>query len=128
MALGDLFEGFRRPSFLVESCEIAIEIPFEFVVENHARDDLRSIRSVRFRLIQAVEVRIVFCFAWLGKSVIDGLFVWHAPRFSDQPRTPFGQGEQTGWFVPVTGSGFSDRKDCCLRRRISRSMRAVSPP
>jgi hypothetical protein len=104
MPLGNLLQGLRGPAFLVESCEIAIEIPFEFVIKNNAlRTTARRFDPFDFRLIQAVEVRIVFGFARLGKSVIDGVLVWHAPRFPDNPCTPFGKGEQTSRVVRPKG-------------------------
>src|ERR1700722_4765975 len=104
MPLGNLLEGLRGPAFVFESCEIAIEIPFELVIKNNARRTTsRRFDPFDFRLIQAVEVCIVFRFARLGKSVIDGLLVWHAPRFPDKPRTPFGKGEKTSRVVLPKG-------------------------
>ena len=98
MPLGNLLEGLRGPAFSVfESCEVAIEIPFESCIKNNARrTTARRFDPFDFRLIQAVEVRNVFRLARLLKTVIDGLRVWHAPRFPDKPRTPFGKRRTDG--------------------------------
>src|ERR1700733_5406835 len=104
MPLGNLPQGLRGPAFVLESCEIAIEIPFELVIKNNARRATsRRFDPCDFRLIQAVEVRIVFRFARLGKSVIDGLLVWHTPRFPDKLRTLFGKSEETSRVVLPNG-------------------------
>ncbi len=77
--LGDLVQSLRRAPFLVKSFEIAIQILFQFIVEDHADGTTaRRFDPFDFRLIEAVQIRIVFCLAWFRKAVIDRLPIWHA--------------------------------------------------
>ena len=65
---GDLALAVRVVFFRSQQGQIAIQIPFEFVVEEHAdRPASRALDTGGFFLIEAVEIGVVFDFVRLTK-------------------------------------------------------------
>ena len=99
---------FRDFAFAVESVffrsqqgQIVIQIPFEFIVEEHAdRAASAALDAGNFLLIEPVEIGVVFDFAGFHQAVVDGLVVGHLIRVLENAMPGFRKGHDTqGLFV-----------------------------
>ena len=76
MLFGDLALAFRVVFFLPEQGQIAIQIPLEFIVEEHAdRPASAALNASSLLLVKPVEIGVVFDLAQLHQTVVDGLIV-----------------------------------------------------
>ena len=86
VTLGDSFAHFFRLLFRCERGEFAVQIALQFVVENDAGDTSACcLDALGLRLVQAIEIGIVFCFAGLHEPVIDDLVFRDDARASRKP-------------------------------------------
>ena len=84
-----------------EQGEITIEIPLEFVVEQHAdRPASAALDAGSLFLIEPVEIGIVFDLTGFDQTVVDGLVVGHLIRILEKAVPGFRKSDNAQRLLP----------------------------
>src|SRR5260370_34538659 len=94
MLLSNPLTGFPPIRFRSERRQVAVQMAFQFIVENDAERAAPGGRDPRdFVLVEPVELRVVFCLAGFYETVVHGLGVWQAGRVPNKPLARLRQSE-----------------------------------